>query len=193
MMPVAHVVEWTYQKFAKYGMEVPQLTPSRIRLLSCNRTFSCSRAKEQLGYEPLVSLKDGLKRTVESYPHLQAQNHRSISKASIFLGNGNRMKLPSSLVPTHTLYIHSTFVLPHLKSLPIYLFICSCKNSTLGRCEANCDSASTVGCYLLPLIYMWLHLHHSDGKAFVINCYVLIHSWHASIKSVQSFILLFIC
>jgi hypothetical protein len=57
MMPVAHVVEWTYQKFAKYGMKVPQLTPSRIRLLSCNRTFSCSRAKDQLGYEPLVSLK----------------------------------------------------------------------------------------------------------------------------------------
>ncbi|RCV44393.1 hypothetical protein SETIT_9G370200v2 [Setaria italica] len=92
MMPVAHVVEWTYKKFAKYGMKVPQLTPSRIRLLSCNRTFSCSRAKDQLGYEPLVSLKDGLKRTVESYPHLQAQNQRSISKASIFLGNGNLAK-----------------------------------------------------------------------------------------------------
>ncbi|AQK58588.1 3beta-hydroxysteroid-dehydrogenase/decarboxylase isoform 2 [Zea mays] len=36
--------------------------------------------------------EDGLKRTVESYPHLQAQNHRSISKASIFLGNGNLAK-----------------------------------------------------------------------------------------------------
>ena len=57
MMPVAHVVEWTYKKFAKYGMKVPQLTPSRIRLLSCNRTFSCSRAKDQLGYEPIVPLK----------------------------------------------------------------------------------------------------------------------------------------
>jgi hypothetical protein len=34
MMPVAHVVEWTYQKFAKYGMKVPQLTPSRIRLVT---------------------------------------------------------------------------------------------------------------------------------------------------------------
>ncbi|KAF0911351.1 hypothetical protein E2562_008238 [Oryza meyeriana var. granulata] len=92
MMPVAHVVEWTYKTFSRYGMRVPQLTPSRIRLLSCNRTFSCSRAKEQLGYEPIVSLKDGLKRTIESYPHLQAQNQRSISKASIFLGNGNFAK-----------------------------------------------------------------------------------------------------
>ncbi|CAM0873303.1 unnamed protein product [Alopecurus aequalis] len=92
MMPVAHVVEWTYKTFCKYGMKVPQLTPSRIRLLSCNRTFSCSRAKDQLGYEPIVSLKDGLKRTIEFYPHLQAQNQRSISKASIFLGNGNLAK-----------------------------------------------------------------------------------------------------
>lgn len=57
MMPVAHVVEWTYKKFAQYGMKVPQLTPSRIRLLSCNRTFSCARAKDQLGYEPIVPLK----------------------------------------------------------------------------------------------------------------------------------------
>jgi nucleoside-diphosphate-sugar epimerase len=57
MMPVAHMVEWTYKTFARYGMKIPQLTPSRIRLLSCNRTFSCSRAKDQLGYEPIVSLK----------------------------------------------------------------------------------------------------------------------------------------
>lgn len=92
MMPVAHVVEWTYKTFCHYGMRVPQLTPSRIRLLSCNRTFSCSRAKDHLGYEPIVSLKDGLKRTMESYPHLQAQNQRNISKASIFLGNGNLAK-----------------------------------------------------------------------------------------------------
>lgn len=99
--------------------------------------------------------------------------------------------MPSSLVPTHILYIHSTFVLPHLKCLPIYLLICSCKNSTLGRCEANCDSASTVGCYLLPFIYMWLYLHYSNGKAFVTDCSVLIHSWHAAIKCVQSFIIPF--
>jgi hypothetical protein len=37
-------------------------------------------------------IQDGLKRTIESYPHLQAQNQRSISKASIFLGNGNLAK-----------------------------------------------------------------------------------------------------
>ncbi|KAJ4763000.1 Reticulon-like protein [Rhynchospora pubera] len=95
MMPVARLVEYTYQVFSRYGMSVPQLTPSRIRLLTCNRTFSCNKAKDQLGYEPIVSLKEGLRRTVESYPHLKAQNkrlERSISKASLYLGNGQVAK-----------------------------------------------------------------------------------------------------
>lgn len=57
MMPIAHAVEWTYKLLAPYGMNVPQLTPSRIRLLSCSRTFNCSKAKDQLGYTPVVSLQ----------------------------------------------------------------------------------------------------------------------------------------
>ena len=57
MMPIAHMVEWTYKMLAPYGMKVPQLTPSRIRLLSCSRTFSCSKAKDQLSYTPIVSLQ----------------------------------------------------------------------------------------------------------------------------------------
>ncbi|KAF3323453.1 3beta-hydroxysteroid-dehydrogenase/decarboxylase isoform 1 isoform X1 [Carex littledalei] len=94
MMPVAHLVEYTFKVFSRYGMSVPQLTPSRIRLLTCNRTFSCNKAKDQLGYEPIVTLKEGLRRTVESYPHLKAQKklERSISKASLYLGNGQVAK-----------------------------------------------------------------------------------------------------
>ncbi|XP_058108580.1 3beta-hydroxysteroid-dehydrogenase/decarboxylase isoform X1 [Magnolia sinica] len=94
MMPVAYMVEWVYKMLAPYGMRVPQLIPSRIRLLSCNRTFSCSKAKDQLGYMPIVSLKEGLKRTVESYSHLRAELHvkrrdtDQPSKASIYLGSG---------------------------------------------------------------------------------------------------------
>ncbi|KAI3968681.1 hypothetical protein MKX01_028831 [Papaver californicum] len=38
-------------------MPVPQLTPSRIRLLTCNRTFSCSKAKDRIFYTPIVSLQ----------------------------------------------------------------------------------------------------------------------------------------
>nr|CAD1833824.1 unnamed protein product [Ananas comosus var. bracteatus] len=92
IMPVAHLVEWTYRALSRYGMPVPQLTPSRIRLLSCNRTFNGSKAKDQLGYEPIVSLEDGLKKTIESYSHLRARPRKQISKASIYLGNGNFAK-----------------------------------------------------------------------------------------------------
>ncbi|XP_057957750.1 3beta-hydroxysteroid-dehydrogenase/decarboxylase isoform X3 [Malania oleifera] len=91
MMPIAHVVEWTYKMLATYGMKVPQLTPSRIRLLSCSRTFNCSKAKERLGYIPIVPLEDGLKKTIESYSHLRAEirpKKDGPSKAYIYLGSG---------------------------------------------------------------------------------------------------------
>ncbi|KAL5559587.1 hypothetical protein UlMin_035798 [Ulmus minor] len=91
MMPIAHVVEWTYKLFGPYGMKVPQLTPSRIRLLSCSRSFNCSKAKERLGYTPIITLEEGLQRTIESYPHLRAEHQpkrEGPSKASIYLGSG---------------------------------------------------------------------------------------------------------
>ncbi|KAL8521859.1 hypothetical protein ACS0TY_012139 [Phlomoides rotata] len=91
MMPIAHMVEFTYKNFARYGMKVPQLTPSRIRLLSLSRTFDCSKASELLGYAPIVPLQEGLRRTIDSYPHLRAdvRNKRDgPSKAELFLGGG---------------------------------------------------------------------------------------------------------
>lgn len=57
MMPIAHMVELTYRLLGPYGMKVPQLTPSRVRLLSCSRTFDCSKAKDLLGYMPIVPLE----------------------------------------------------------------------------------------------------------------------------------------
>ncbi|XP_059285364.1 3beta-hydroxysteroid-dehydrogenase/decarboxylase-like [Lycium ferocissimum] len=74
MMPIAHLVELTYKLLAPYGMKVPQLTPSRIRLLSRSRTFSCSKASDRLGYSPIVPLQEGLRRTIESYPHLRSEH-----------------------------------------------------------------------------------------------------------------------
>ncbi|CAK7352734.1 unnamed protein product [Dovyalis caffra] len=91
VMPIAHVIEWIYKIFGPYGMKVPQLIPSRIRLLSCSRSFNCSKAKDRLGYAPIVTLEEGLKRTLESYPHLRAENQpkrEGPSKASICLGSG---------------------------------------------------------------------------------------------------------
>lgn len=74
MMPIAHLVELTYKLLAPYGMKVPQLTPSRIRLLSMSRTFSSSKASDRLGYAPIVTLQEGIRRTIESYPHLRAEH-----------------------------------------------------------------------------------------------------------------------
>ncbi|KAL3344220.1 hypothetical protein AABB24_023583 [Solanum stoloniferum] len=91
MMPIAQLVELTYKLLAAYGMKVPQLTPSRIRLLSRSRTFCCSKANDRLGYTPIVPLQEGLRRTIESYPHLRAEQRlkkEGPSKASLFLGSG---------------------------------------------------------------------------------------------------------
>ncbi|KAI4376460.1 hypothetical protein MLD38_014219 [Melastoma candidum] len=91
VMPIAHLVEVTYRLLGPYGMKVPQLTPSRVRLLSCGRTFNASKAKNLLGYTPIVPLQEGIKRTIESYADLRAENQpkrEGPSKASIYLGNG---------------------------------------------------------------------------------------------------------
>ncbi|XVE97784.1 hypothetical protein REPUB_Repub03eG0048600 [Reevesia pubescens] len=91
IMPIAHLVEWTYRILGPHGMKVPQLTPSRVRLLSCSRSFDCSKAKDRLGYSPIVSLEDGIQKTIESYSHLRAENQpkrEGPSKASVYLGRG---------------------------------------------------------------------------------------------------------
>ncbi|CAH8254770.1 unnamed protein product [Arabidopsis lyrata] len=74
MMPIAYLVELAYKLLGPYGMKVPVLTPSRVRLLSCNRTFDSSKAKDRLGYAPVVPLQEGIKRTIDSFSHLAAQN-----------------------------------------------------------------------------------------------------------------------
>ncbi|KAG5009877.1 hypothetical protein JHK87_018392 [Glycine soja] len=73
-MPIAHLVEWIYKQLGPYGMKLPQLIPSRIRLISCSRTFDCSKAKDRLGYAPIVTPQEGLRRTIESYTHLRVDN-----------------------------------------------------------------------------------------------------------------------
>ncbi|CAK9223492.1 unnamed protein product [Sphagnum troendelagicum] len=85
-------------------------TPFQIRLLTTTRTYNCSRAIIVLGYKPVVSLEEGIRRTVESYRrhHLRAdaalepttasccnaqreqQHSKQHSKTHAFLG-GNRM------------------------------------------------------------------------------------------------------
>uniref|UniRef100_A0A8C7J3N1 Sterol-4-alpha-carboxylate 3-dehydrogenase, decarboxylating n=1 Tax=Oncorhynchus kisutch TaxID=8019 RepID=A0A8C7J3N1_ONCKI len=49
----------------------PTFTPMRVALAGTHHFYSCSRAKQDMGYKPVVGLKDGIRRTVESYPHLR--------------------------------------------------------------------------------------------------------------------------
>ncbi|XP_076906367.1 3beta-hydroxysteroid-dehydrogenase/decarboxylase-like, partial [Bidens hawaiensis] len=91
MMLLAFLIQRMYRVLAPYGMRVPQLTSSRIRLLSCNRTFSSFKANDRLGYRPLVPLQEALKRTIESYSDLKAEvylKNKGASKAAACLGNG---------------------------------------------------------------------------------------------------------
>lgn len=72
VMPIAWVVELTYKTLASYGMAVPRLTRPTIRLLSCTRTFNCSRAQKYISYSPIISLKEGIRLTLESFQHLRS-------------------------------------------------------------------------------------------------------------------------
>uniref|UniRef100_A0A8C9VNA7 Sterol-4-alpha-carboxylate 3-dehydrogenase, decarboxylating n=1 Tax=Scleropages formosus TaxID=113540 RepID=A0A8C9VNA7_SCLFO len=49
----------------------PTFTPMRVALAGTHHYYSCSRAKRDMGYKPLVGLQEAIVRTVESYPHLR--------------------------------------------------------------------------------------------------------------------------
>ncbi|XP_068596661.1 sterol-4-alpha-carboxylate 3-dehydrogenase, decarboxylating [Brachionichthys hirsutus] len=49
----------------------PTFTPMRVALAGTYHYYSCDRAKRDLGYKPVVGLKEGIQRTVQSYPHLR--------------------------------------------------------------------------------------------------------------------------
>ncbi|XP_056142792.1 sterol-4-alpha-carboxylate 3-dehydrogenase, decarboxylating isoform X1 [Lampris incognitus] len=49
----------------------PTFTPMRVALAGTHHYYSCDRAKQDMGYKPVVSLREGIARTVMSYPHLK--------------------------------------------------------------------------------------------------------------------------
>lgn len=68
LMPLTCVIDWSYRKIlCTFGMRQPRmLTPTLIKYMTLNRTFSCNKANEQLGYKPIISLKEGVKIAMES-------------------------------------------------------------------------------------------------------------------------------
>ncbi|KAM0915474.1 hypothetical protein ACQ4PT_010868 [Festuca glaucescens] len=69
LMPLACLVDWSYDKiFSRFGMRKPRLiTSSIVKYATLDRTFNCQNAADQLGYKPIVSLKEGRKITTEFY------------------------------------------------------------------------------------------------------------------------------
>ena len=58
---------WLFEKsFIPLGLE-PPLHIRRVRFFKNNRAFSISKAREALGYDPKISLRDGMARTVQWY------------------------------------------------------------------------------------------------------------------------------
>jgi nucleoside-diphosphate-sugar epimerase len=51
------------------GIE-PPIFRRRVKFFTSNRWFDTSRARRELGFAPRISLRDGLRRTLESYRQL---------------------------------------------------------------------------------------------------------------------------
>lgn len=49
------------------------LTPLKVTLASCTRTFSCAKAQRDFGYKVVTSMNDALAATLASFPSLQNQ------------------------------------------------------------------------------------------------------------------------
>lgn len=47
------------------------LTPLKVTLASCTRTFSCAKAKRDFGYTVATSMDDALASTLRSFPSLR--------------------------------------------------------------------------------------------------------------------------
>ena len=71
---LALFMEWVVQPLLRPLVTLPQseFTSFRIRVVSASRVLNCSKAKRELGYEPRVSIRDGVARTVAHFQPLSA-------------------------------------------------------------------------------------------------------------------------
>ncbi|KAF8701112.1 hypothetical protein HU200_033766 [Digitaria exilis] len=92
---VASFSNMIHHKLGFQMFSTPLLHPDTIYFLTCTRTFSTSKARRLLGYYPIVSLEDGITKTVGSFSELSdnfdfSRKQRSCgsSKADKLLGSG---------------------------------------------------------------------------------------------------------
>ncbi|XP_047092917.1 3beta-hydroxysteroid-dehydrogenase/decarboxylase-like [Lolium rigidum] len=69
LMMITYIVDWVYNNIASiYRIQKPvMLSSAKIKYVTLSRTFNCNNATEQLGYKPIISLKDGVKMTTQFY------------------------------------------------------------------------------------------------------------------------------
>ncbi|CAI5964931.1 unnamed protein product [Closterium sp. NIES-65] len=75
LIPLAGGVEAVTKALAPLGVPPSDFTPARLLLATRWRTFSPARAGRLIGYKPIVSVDEGLQRTIASYPHLQRTSY----------------------------------------------------------------------------------------------------------------------
>ncbi|CAL5204923.1 unnamed protein product [Lathyrus oleraceus] len=193
VMPIAHLVELVYRLLGPYGMKVPQLTPSRIRLLSCTRSYDSSKAKDRLGYVPIITLQEGLRRTIESYPHLRAEDQLTSkregpSKASVYLGSGrvaetllwkDRKQTFTTLLVLIAIYVNfiaseNTFITA-LAKLLIYL--------SIGLFIHGILPAKILGYTVEKMPTSWFHLSEDRANRFALS---VASSWNFAVNALKS-------
>ncbi|XP_058781077.1 3beta-hydroxysteroid-dehydrogenase/decarboxylase-like [Vicia villosa] len=193
VMPIAHLVELIYRLLGPYGMKVPQLTPSRIRLLSCTRSYNSSKAKDRLGYVPVVTLQEGLRMTIESYPHLRAENQvtskrEGPSKASVYLGSGrvadtllwkDKKQTFTTLLVSIAIYVNfiaseNTFITA-LAKLLIY--------SSIGLFVHGIFPAKILGYTIEKMPPSWFHLSEDRSNRIALR---VASSWNFAVSALKS-------
>ncbi|KAK2440970.1 3beta-hydroxysteroid-dehydrogenase/decarboxylase [Trifolium repens] len=193
IMPIAHLVEWIYRLLGPYGMKVPQLTPSRIRLTSCTRSFDCSKAKDRLDYAPIITLQEGIRRTIESYPHLRAENQLKFkregpSKASVYLGSGrvadtllwkDKKQTFTTLLVLIAIYVNfiaseNTFITA-LTKLLLY--------SSIGLFIHGIFPAKILGYTVEKMPTSWFHLSEDMSNQIAVS---LASMWNFAVNALKS-------
>lgn len=62
---LAHIIEFTYRTFRIKGE--PQLVPFLVNEMALDHYFDISRAKQDFGYEPQITMEEATRRTVEYF------------------------------------------------------------------------------------------------------------------------------
>ncbi|KAG4980768.1 hypothetical protein JHK85_034726 [Glycine max] len=131
IMPIAHLVEWIYKLLGPYGMKLPQLIPSRIRIISCSRTFDCSKAKDRLGYAPIVTLQDRTREITVLAMSCNARDEPGFVFTT-FEKAGRAMSIREDLPKRH----------PKMQNNPNVIYILRTPPLGDGRCLHKCDGSS---------------------------------------------------